>query len=308
MKKKILSLLAVFALILSFAVSASAESLPDWYPDDISGFVRFHNDTAPRVVDNADIFYDWQEDEMLDWIAGIRDNLGFDLVIYTDDTDYGLGRGLCAADFHFYGGYGFGDDYTGTVLFICMEPGNRGWFTATSGECIGIYTDDVLNGIDDKLEPYMVAGAQNGNENGEYGEGVIDYLGNVYELYENHNFKKNFDTMSVGDKLSGLDIGNMFILSLIAGIVSGVIVLVTRLSGMKSIRKAQNADRYSVRDSFRRVALSERLVDVHVTRTAKPKNESSSSSSSSSGGSFHSSGGSSHSSGGGSYGGGGRSF
>lgn len=149
---------------------------PAWYPKDLENFKDFHDADAPRLVDLADIFTKEEEEQMLSIIKSIQKDSGKDIVVYTDVTTYGLSRRTFAADINELAGYGFGDDFSGTVLFICMEQGNRGWWTDATGECQEIYSEYVINVLDDALEPYMVGG--------KYGEGVIDYLKNVKNLYK----------------------------------------------------------------------------------------------------------------------------
>jgi len=161
----------------SAPVSASSDmqsmpGMPTWYPADPQSFKDFHAPDAPRVVDSADIFTPAEESAMLSKIAAIQNDYGADLVVYTDVSSYGLDHGLFAADFYQFNGYGLGDDYNGSVLFICMEEGNRGWWTAATGRCESLYDGAMINYLDDALEPYMI--------DGDYGEGVLDYLDNVY--------------------------------------------------------------------------------------------------------------------------------
>ncbi|MBO4728171.1 MAG: TPM domain-containing protein [Spirochaetaceae bacterium] len=149
---------------------------PDWWPKDVNAFKDFHDEKASRVIDDAHIFSKEEIAVMKERIKKIQDENDFDLVVFTDKTSYGWSHGLYAADFHHFNGYGFGDDFSGTVLFICMKEGDRGWWTAATGKCQGIYTEKVINAIDDNLEPYM--------KGGKYGEGVINYLDDVYNLYK----------------------------------------------------------------------------------------------------------------------------
>ena len=148
---------------------------PAWYPKDLEAFVDFHDADAPRVVDVADIFTKEEEEQMLSIIKAIQKDAGKDMVVYTDVSTYGLSRKTYAADINELCGYGLGEDFSGTVLFICMEKDNRGWWTDATGQCEEIYSEYVINYLDDALEPYMIKG--------KYGEGVIDYLKNVKNLY-----------------------------------------------------------------------------------------------------------------------------
>ena len=179
MRTKISALLLIaFVLILSVAPAFALNSngMPDWYPEDVSSFKDFHDPDAPRVVDNADIFTPEEEQQMAEYIAVIQETYGTDLVVFTDDSAYGLPHDRYAMDFHHFNGYGLGDDFNGTCLFICMEPGDRDWWTVWTGACSSFYTESAINQLDDNLEPYMV--------NGEYGKGVINYIVDVYYLYQ----------------------------------------------------------------------------------------------------------------------------
>ena len=150
--------------------------MPSWYPDDIKTFVEFHDERASRVIDDAHIFSKEEIATMKEHIKRIQDDYGIDLLVFTDNSSHALAHDAYAAEFYDVNGYGFGDDFTGTVLFICMDENDRDWWTVMTGKCRQIYTPSVINMLDDNLEPYMHAG--------NYGEGVINYIDYVYELYK----------------------------------------------------------------------------------------------------------------------------
>lgn len=192
MKKKVLwiALLALLTLLpfgsvkadgapLLIAPGPAAESdKPFWYPQDTSNFQFFTDATAPRVADYADIFTDEEEAAILQAIGTQSARGGADIVVVTDSSSYGMSHREYADDFYDYNGYGFGKDRDGIVLFICMEAGNRGWWTSVTGRLDPavssgpvLYTETVANALDDALYDYMVSG--------RYAEGVIDWVGNV---------------------------------------------------------------------------------------------------------------------------------
>ena len=150
--------------------------MPSWYPDDIKTFVEFHDERASRVIDDAHIFSKEEIATMKEHIKRVQDDYGIDLLVFTDKSSHALAHDVYAAEFYDVNGYGFGDDFTGTVLFICMDENDRDWWTVMTGECREIYSSDIINDLDDNLEPYMIAG--------KYGEGVINYIDDVYELYK----------------------------------------------------------------------------------------------------------------------------
>ncbi len=264
--------------------------LPDWYPDPvINPFPDFHGENLPRVVDDADIFTDAEEAELTTLINELIAKHGkFDFVIFTDVTTYGIDEkanqeGVFAADFYQFNGYGKGDEYSGSVLFIDMNPDDRYWWSAARGESRNYYTEENVNKIDDKIEPYM--------KSGDYFTAMKTYIETLDILYE----KGNIPTV--------LDAGDYIMISIFALIPAAIVGGIKQSSAVKTMKKvnyAVMANDYVVKDSFvmRDTAITF-LYDT-VTKTYIPP-------SSSSGGGSHYSGGY-HSSGGGSFSGGGRHF
>ena len=151
-------------------------SMPAWYLKEPEKFVPYHDETAPRVVDDADMFTDAEESAMKERISELKEELGKDIVIYTNMSSCGLEHEIMAADFYDFNGYGVGDDYEGICLYVCMDPDNRGWFAACSGpDTMGLYTEEIANDIDDELYEHMV--------DGDYGPGVIEWIENIGTMF-----------------------------------------------------------------------------------------------------------------------------
>ena len=149
---------------------------PAWYPADPSSFQDFHDPDAPRVVDVADIIPDEEEPALEARLAEIREELGKDLVIFTDVSTYGLERKIYAADFYDFNGYGIGDNFEGACLFVCMDPQNRGFWTRCEGpETMALYTEEIANEMDDVTYEYM--------KSGDYAEGFWVWAENFRRLY-----------------------------------------------------------------------------------------------------------------------------
>ena len=62
--KKLLSIVLTALFILSFGTLCFADELPYWYPEDVEAFEDYHAENAPRVVDDADIFSDDEEEDL----------------------------------------------------------------------------------------------------------------------------------------------------------------------------------------------------------------------------------------------------
>lgn len=154
----------------------NSENLPSWYPKSEDVFLPFHDPDVSRVVDMADIFTDEEEAEMREKIIDITAKTNKDIVVVTADSDYGLGHELYCNDFYDYNGYGKGEEYEGICLFICMDPENRGGWASTFGsESRGLYTEVNANLLDDDLYSYL--------GRGDYGEGVLDWIDNIGNLF-----------------------------------------------------------------------------------------------------------------------------
>ena len=155
---------------------AEADDPANSYGVDEKNFAVY-DERAPRVTDKADIFTDEEETALEMACRALREALGRDIVIYTDVTSYGKEQSVCAADFFENNGYGCGADREGACLFVCMDPDDRGWWTACHGQITkGLYTVDNANDMDDVLLGYFKA------EN--YAEGVLDWIGSFRTMYE----------------------------------------------------------------------------------------------------------------------------
>ncbi|MDO4845160.1 MAG: TPM domain-containing protein [Oscillospiraceae bacterium] len=262
------------------AARPETEPMPYWYPADVESFEDFHTAAdTPRVVDNADIFTDEEEDALAAKLAELRDKHSADFVLFTDTSSHSLTRGIYSADFYVFNGYGVGDDYNGMILYICMEPGNRGWWEAGTGACERLFTEENVNALDDRLEPYML--------DGEYAEGVMNFFSNLDGLFTNGRMP--------------ISSGSMLLRVLIAGVISLIVILIVRGAVRKKmivVRQGAEADEYLARDTFKLRSSHDYFLRTVTTREKIER--------SSGGGSSYSGGYSSSS--GRSFSGGGRSF
>ncbi len=284
--KKILALITAVLFILSFGTLCFADDLPSWYPSDVSSFEDFHADSAPKVVDDANLFTESEKEELTSKINELVSEYDTDFVIYTTNSSYGFEHNVLAADFYQFNGYGIGDDYNGSVLMICMQSDDRGWYTAASGSCRSYYDSDNINAIDDGIYPDMA--------DGNYYFAMLTYIDEIDELYS---------TGFVGDtQISEGDdsISFSLICSAIAGIIVGAIVVLVMRSSMKKVKIATEANSYLVNGSVKLHNSRDYYLHTTVSRVKRSDNN-------------HGGGGSSHSgsfssSGGRSFSGGGRSF
>ena len=272
----------VFAEDADDLLSETVPEYPVWWPEDTQNFSFYHNDGSPRLIDYADIFTPEEEAKISSKLAEMKAAHSADLVVVTDNSSYGMSHAMYAADFYDYGGYGFGDNYTGAVMFICMEQYNRGWWCAGTGNIQKYFTEKNVNKMDDAMEPYM--------ESGSYAEGVLAYFDKLDVLLTKGRLP-----------LSVSEIVTAALVSAIIGLIAGLINLSKASSTMNTVTAAVKAGQYLEPHSFNVKNATDTLIDTQTTKVFIG-----SSGSRSGGGSSYSGGYSSSS--GHSFSGGGRSF
>ena len=156
-------------------------SMPYWYPADVSSFIRFHGIDLPHVVDDAGLFSESEKADLSQRISSLIGKYaerGIDFVIFTDRSSYGLGEAVYSADFYYFNGYGIGENYTGSVFFLNMDPYDRCWWSAATGDVQDLFDDYEINiePIDDAIEPYL--------RSGDYYGAMVVYINCLDSLYE----------------------------------------------------------------------------------------------------------------------------
>lgn len=272
---------------ISTAAEPTVEAL-DWYPRNTSAFKEFHNlGTEARVVDNADILSPEAEAALAQRIEAMRSNLGLDFVFVSEPNDYGLSHQQYAADFYTFNGYGVGESYDGVIYYVCMDPNNRGFFTAACGNAQEYMTESNVEAMDDATIDLF--------REGDYDAAVALQFENLDYLYSNG--KLPFDWSGVGmGILAGLGFGIFY----------GKREQAEKRRKMETVVPANRANKYATgKPVF--CKKTDQVTGHNITRTpiVPVSSDSDDFSSSSFSGGFSSSGGSG---GGHSFSGGGRSF
>lgn len=249
----------------------------------------------PRLVDDADLLTDSEEEEIGALLDEISERQQFDVAVVTVYSLEGKTPEAYADDFYDYNGYGYGTSRDGALLLISMEE--RDWHITTTGYGITAITDAGLEYMADRFVPYM--------SDGEYADAFAEFAVLCDDFVE--QARKGGDDGSGGSS-SAYDVGNMpkesfpfirnLLCSLAAGLIAGGCGVAAFAAQMKSVKKQSAAGNYIRRGSMKVHQSRERYLYSNVTKTARPKQESSSSG----GSSTHiSSSGSSHGGGGGKF-------
>lgn len=240
----------------------------------------------PRLVDNADLLTDAEEEELLNTLNEISERQQVDIVVVTESSIGGASARDYADDFFDYNGYGIGEDRDGILLLISMEE--RDWYISTSGYGITAVTDAGLKYMSEQFVGYL--------SDGEYAVAFTSYAELCDEYITRALSGEAYDVGNLPKEPFGLR--NIAIAFAAAFIISLIVTGIMRMN-LKSVHSQPAAGAYIKNGSIQVTKRNDLFLYSHVSRSERPKNTSS-----------HSSGGSStHSSSSGSrHGGGGGKF
>ena len=180
-----------------------------------------------RVVDQADVLTQEEEQKLAEYIANIREKYKFDLLILTMDSIGDRQGDYYAADYFDNNGYGEGPNHDG-VCFFYVREGDRNEntvFFVKTGSGERIFTPDVDDEIAEQIRPYM--------RQKNYGGAFATYVLQVESYLVAH---QAFNRAN-----------RMLPIFLIIGLLIGVMVALAFKSQMKTVRRKSGAMSY-VRD------------------------------------------------------------
>lgn len=215
----------------------------------------------PRLVDNADILDDSEENSLLKKLDEISERQKFDVVVVTVDSLEGKTATAYAEDFYDYNGYGTGSDKDGVLLLVSMEA--RDWCMTATGFGNRAFTDAGKDYISDKF---------------------LEYLGD-------DKYVKAFDTyadlcdefITQAKKGTPYDGSNMpkepfplfrnILIALGVGIVLSLIIVLIMRSKMKTVRSQPAASDYMKQGSMDITKSRDMFLYTHLDKKAIPKKE-----------------------------------
>ena len=259
--KKIISILLLLLLMLSLAVPAYATD----------------SDT-PWVVDNAGLL-DWEEiDELNRQIGNLRSELELEIVIVTTYGTDGKGVQAYADDFYDQNGYGYGPTDSGILLLLDMEA--REWYMSTCGDAIYIFTDYGLDQLGQTILPWL--------SSGEYYRAFMAWISGLSPYVKAYRNGSPLDGYVSPDEYESpygeeiiyhdMPVGiriRPFPTALIIGLIAALITILIMRSRMNTAKLQKSAANYLKDGSFRLRQRSDMFLYSRVTRTARPKNNTS---------------------------------
>ena len=245
----------------------------------ISNHSIYADEYLPRVVDDADLLTDSEENELLDKLDNIREEYLFDVVIVTVDTLDGKTPMEYADDYYDYNAYGVGSSRDGALLLLSME--DRDWHISTRGYGITAITDSGIDYMSDQFVDDL--------SDGNYPE-AFDTFADLCEEFVDQ--AKNGKPYDVGHMPKGeFPLGKDILISIGVGLFIALVSTMTMRGKMKSVRWKASASDYIKPDSMVVTDSRDMFLYIHLDRVAIPKNEGGSSTHTSSSGASHGGGG-----------------
>ena len=250
MKKRIFALLLVTVLCLCVALPASATKI-----------------TKRHMADNAGLLTTYQQEQLQNTLQQLSSRHQMDIVIVTVDSLNGKSATVFADDYFDYNGYGWGDDYRGILLLISMEQ--RDWAISTCGYAMQVFTDDGLDYIANQILPALSDGA------------YADAFATFASLCDTFLVQAATGEPSDNNTLPKEPFSLLWIPgALLIGLVIAAIVVAIMKNQLKSVRSQSAARDYLRKGSLQLRICNDLFLYRTVTKTPKPKNNSSHSGSS----------------------------
>lgn len=240
----LLSVLFSFILLFSFVFAADLH-----FPD--------------KVVDNAGLLTDAEEEALRDRIAEVIRRYECDIVILTVGSIVdGTSVRSFADDYFDYNGYGIGNDADGILLLISMEE--RDWYISTSGSAIRAFTDYGIEYIGEQIT--------DGLGSGDYKEAFDKFVSLCDAFLEQAATGDPYDVENAFKEPKTLSdyIFYLFI-SVAIGAVIAFIITSSMKSKLKTILPQRSAHAYIKEDGVRLTNSKDLYLYSTVSRTAKPK-------------------------------------
>lgn len=230
MKRRLSSIL--FAAVIFIIVSVTSVGA-----ENMSEYVYLQNmRSLPRLMDEADLLTDEEEQALLQKLDEISLRQGMDVVVV---TVYSLG-GISAADFaddYFdNNGYGQGSDRSGVLLL--HSPEERDWYISTSGYGITAFTDYGLEYIGNMIVPHLA--------DGNYLQAYCTFAEECDSLI---NQAKQGNPFDYGRSSNSLPISAIFI-SIAIGVATALIIVGIMKKQLNPSTPSNNADSYVREGSF----------------------------------------------------------
>lgn len=230
---------------------------------------------TPRLVDNAGLLTSSEASALEELLDDYSTLYNLDIAVLTSyGTEYGMStQDYC--EYFFENNYGVGAELDGVILYVNMSE--REWQIATSGKAITAITDYGLEYIENQMIDDL--------SDGYYYDAFKAFADSCAELLKIAENGEPFDVQNgndyadeglVSDTRPGYPFGTNLFISLLFGFIVALIVVSSMKSQLKSVGMQRGASNYVKKGSFNITQSRDIYLYRNVTRTARPKETSSS--------------------------------
>lgn len=245
------------------------------------------------VLDNADLFTDGEEAELLARVDALREKYQFDVVLLTVDDIGEKSVADFADDYYDYNGFGAGENRDGLLFMINM--GERDYYTSTCGFGITAFTDYAIGSGEGCINDAIVGDLSAGDYFGAFST----YLDYVDIFLEQAKTGKPFDYSNPYKTVYDYVASEIMVIGV--AMLIGFLVANSMKKKMNTAVSRHEASDYIVPGSLNLTHSNEIFKGSTVSKKLKAPPPSSSSGSSGGSSSHRSSSGSSHGGGGGKF-------
>lgn len=268
---KRISALALLFLVLSlFPPSVIMAAGPLWDSYEVPSSRQ-----KERLYDGADLLTDAEEESLLYTLDGLSEKWQSNIVVLTVDEHTGPIQAY-ADDYFDYNGFCSEFNESGVLFMLSMA--DRSWAISTSGSCQFAFTDYGQEYLVEEMLPYLREADYSGAFN-KYAQ-IIDYFLDLYS--QGTPYDRGYKPPKTGS-----DYGRYGLISIIIGLVTGLIPIFSMKSQLKTVKMKSGAAGYAPGGPNLSVK-EDTFINKTITKTARPK-ESDSRSGSSGGSSLHTS-------------------
>lgn len=241
MKRRLITLTLACILILSLAVSVSADT------------------GAFFLVDDADLLTSSEESRLAAKLEEISREYGAQILVVTVNSVPGGNIDRYVEDYYDSNGLGYGNHHDGVLLLICMDI--REYRILSNGLAADAIGDSAIDAIGDKITPDL--------SDGEYADAFSLFADRCAYYLDGHINGFPFD------------FGGSLGIALIIGICAGLIVALILRGQLKTVRRQNQANVYVKPGSMQVTTRNDIFLYRNVTRTKRETSSGSSRSGSS---------------------------
>lgn len=208
----------------------------------------------PRLVDNADLLTDSQEEALLAGLDETSQKWRCNIVLLTVDAHDGDIQAY-ADDYFDYNG--FGADYNESGILFMLSMYDREWAISTSGSAINTFTDYG--------QAYMVNAMMDDLRNGDYNGAFTTYVKECDKLLEEASKGTPYDVYSKPIRTAS-DYMSFGLYSVIIGLLLGLAPILKMKSDLRTVKMKPGAGGYQAGSPTLRVC-EDRFINKTLHRT-----------------------------------------